>query len=74
MGDCLLHYVEDIGMLVCYFGGEFTAAHHDAIVTLANIRDQIDPKDYNEMERILTRGGPAESDFFSRENKMKLLQ
>jgi hypothetical protein len=72
---CLLHYAGEIGMLVRYCGGEFTAAHRDVEQILNDVREYIPTRDLNDMERILREGCPFSIDKrFSKSNKMKLLK
>ena len=72
---CFLHYGGNIGSMVRYFGGEYTAAHRKPEEVISAIRDHVDEKDCNDIYRILTQGCPATlSKHFSKKNKMKLLR
>jgi hypothetical protein len=72
---CLLHYGGDPSMRTRFCNGEYTGARRDIDKILKDIRDHVDQKDYNDVERILREGCP---DKFNRTvthaEKMKYLK
>ena len=72
---CLLHYGGEIGMLVRFLGGEYTAENRDVEGILTAVKPHIDERDYEDMKRILYDGCPFSlSKHFSKKNKMNLLK
>jgi hypothetical protein len=72
---CLLHYGGEIGMLVRFLGGEYTAEYRDVEGILTAVKPHVDERDYDDMKRILYEGCPFSlSKHFSKKNKMNLLK
>jgi hypothetical protein len=55
----LLHYNFDLAAVHRFIGGNHTAAHMDPDIILPRIRNDIDDKTYNDLERVLRMGCPA---------------
>jgi hypothetical protein len=71
---CFLHYWGEIGSVVRYCGGKFTAAHRDSDRLLEELRPHISPDNLNHIERIMMQGCPAKLiKKFNKANKINML-
>ena len=58
----MFYYRGDPGMLVHFIDGEHTASYRDVRQCLEKIEPYVDKKDYDDIERIFTRGCPLRMD------------
>lgn len=72
---CFLHYGGEVGSVIRYCGGEFTAAHRDPAKLLNELQPHIPPEDLKHIERIMTEGCPAAfAKAYDKQNKIKMLE
>ena len=59
MNACFVHYNGDVGLVLRFLGGEYTAEWRDTDAVTEAARQVVLPEDCDHIHRILTKGCPA---------------
>lgn len=72
---CFLHYGGEVGSVLRYCGGEYTAAHQDQDKLLDKLRPHIPQDDLYQIKRGMKQGCPAKFvKEFDKSNKVKMIK